>query len=339
MMAKLTAPGQQQIEIMKSLGIRYDDILDKKGNMKSFVDVLRAFQGTSVTAGQVLQIFGLRAGPGFQVLLNQGTGALLKMMDKVGEFSGTTKKLSNIQISGFKGQLWMLVSAFDELSIAIAKSGVLQFATKFIFKITNLLLKLSETNPVILKLAFGIGALVAVVGPALIVIGAISAAVAAISLPVLAVIVAIIALVGWLGALIYWWDEVIEFTSKWGWALSFILGPIGIVIWAVSLLIKYWEKVKKVVMDVFDWISKLFTKIAESKFGSIVGSLFTEMGTRPEGGLAGPYDMTNLISGFSTQKPKAEITVNIPNAPKGTTAFVESEDIDTSVEQGLLYGY
>ncbi len=170
-MAKLTAPTPQAVGIMQKLGITYDDILDKKGDLKSFVDVVKAFEGTSITAGQVLQIFGLRAGPGFQIMLNAGSEALADMNERLEDFQGTAKEIAEIQLMGFKGQMWKLTSAFQGFKIAIAKSGILIWGMKVGKFLTEFFRKMAKFHPALLKWVFAFGMIVAIAGPLIFILG------------------------------------------------------------------------------------------------------------------------------------------------------------------------
>ena len=338
MMAKLSAPTTQAVKIMQSLGISYDDILDKKGNVKSFVDVVKAFEKTNVTAGQVLEIFGLRAGPGFQILLNQGSKALEDMMNTVGEFGGTTEKISKVQMQGFKGQLKALTSAFEGFQIAIADSGILVFATKFAKKVTEIFQTFAKANPRLLKFGFIIGLIVAAIGPMLVMIAAITSAFAAISPVVLIVAGAIAGLIATFSALYIWFDPIIDFTSRWGWILGLLTGPIGWLIWGVSLLVKHWDELIDTWKLAFEWLEKLLNKFSESKIGNWMLETFGGMGTEQAGGMGTRTPIQPFYSAIpGVNTPKANINVNIANAPKGTTADVTSENLNTRVEQGLAF--
>lgn len=341
MMAKLTAPAPQAISIMKGLGLRYKDILDTKGNLHSFIDIVKAFEKTSITAGQVLQIFGLRAGPGFQVLLNQGSEALQKMNDTIGDFAGTTKRISDVQIRGFRGQLWMLRSAFEGFEIAIADSGILQFATKIAKKFTELFRVFAKFHPGILKVGFGLLMLTAVIGPLLIALGAVSIAIAAISWPIIGIIAGVVALGVGIAALIIWWDRIVEIVAKFGWMLGLIAGPIGWLIWGVGLLIYNWDEFSQTLKDVYGWLKKVFDAISNANLMKLAELFGFGGGTEEEQAakLARQEEMGKMFMGGAGYIPtsRAQINVNIPNAPKGTDVTVESEEIEMSVEQGLAF--
>ncbi len=335
-MAKLTAPSAEAVSIMQGLGIAYDDILDKRGNMKSFVDVIKTFEGTSVTAGQVLEIFGLRAGPGFQILLNQGSEALSGMLGKLGEFKGTTERLSKVQMQGFKGQMWALTSAFEGFQIAIADSGILMFATKLAKKVTKLFQVMAKFHPKILKFVFVIGLLVAAIGPLLVAMGAVAASVAVISWPVTLVVLGIVALIAAFTALVIWWDQIIDFTVKWGWALGLLLGPIGWLAYAAALIIKNWDKVAETFANVWEWAKKLGDAISNMNIVKIAELLgLDSVGAPGGGGYTSDY---GVMPGVNDYKTGGTVTVDFKNVPKDVDVITEDDtNLETVVGRGAAF--
>src|SRR5690606_18231414 len=107
--------------------------------------------------------------------------------------------IAAVQMEGFAGGMKALTSALEGLVLAIADSGLLEWATALAERVTDWLQRLAETNPEMLRLGTIIALVAAAIGPLLVVLGmAVSGA----------------------GAL--------------AGALSFLLSPIGLVIAAVA---------------------------------------------------------------------------------------------------------
>src|SRR5690606_28581143 len=138
------------------------------------------------------------------------------------------------QMEGFAGGMKALTSALEGLVLAIADSGLLEWATQLAERLTGFVQRLSETNPEMLRLGVIIAGVAAIIGPLLIVLGmmvnglgvvagiagTVAGAIAAISLPVLAVIAAIALLVV---LAVRYWDEIKAAISV---AVEFIKGVV-----------------------------------------------------------------------------------------------------------------
>lgn len=340
MMAKLTAPSAQAVEIMQSLGISYDDILDKKGNLRSFVDVVKAFENTSITAGEVLQIFGLRAGPGFQVMLNTGSKGVQDMMDTVKDFGGTTDRIAKIQLEGFKGQMWKLKSAFEGFELAIAESGLLVWATNLTEKFTEFFRKLSRANPTFLKFATILGTIAVVSGPILFFFGT---------------------MLAMLPFMIAGWTTLAIVVNLALWPIVLIIAYLAFWATALYLVWKNWAKIKLYITESWKaftsgfveikndilwlvrWLSRVGDLINNLKFGQ-AWKLFREgMGTIFQRGGPGPAPSTEKPADFMQQymysKTRSVIDVNIKSDKMAEVYAGAGEGVDElNVNQGRTFG-
>jgi len=73
---KLLNPSDKAKEALDRLGI---SVTDSSGNMRSLTDIVGQFEKVGLSASDAMTIFGLRAGPGFTALVNQGSAALKEM--------------------------------------------------------------------------------------------------------------------------------------------------------------------------------------------------------------------------------------------------------------------
>lgn len=157
----LNSTGEQ----IKALGLNF---FDSQGNVKDFTGIVKELQDRGVTAAQVMQIFGQRAGPGMLALVQQGSSALVELEEKLENAGGTAERVAEANMKGFNGQMLKLKSAVEGAAIAIAESGFLEFLTGMAEKLTEVFSKLAETSPELLKLGTIIAGVVAAIGPLLI---------------------------------------------------------------------------------------------------------------------------------------------------------------------------
>ena len=155
------------------------DIMDASGNLKSMADVLAEVEKAGYTSQEMIGHLGRRAGPGFAVLMEQGSDALREYTAELEDSGGTAERVAEQQMEGLNGALKEMRSAFQELQIAIADSGLLEFAEKMITRLTAFFRRLSETNPAMLKWATIIAGVAAAMGPLLIILGQVSIGVGA----------------------------------------------------------------------------------------------------------------------------------------------------------------
>jgi predicted nucleic acid-binding Zn-ribbon protein len=139
--------------------------------MRPLADILADLERKSFSADQALELFGMRGGPALTALLSQGSGALRELTGELENAGGTAERIATAQMKGLRGALYNLKSAAEAVSLAIADSGFLEFATNLTDRVTGLLRRLADLNPETLRTATVIGGLVAAVGPLLIAVG------------------------------------------------------------------------------------------------------------------------------------------------------------------------
>lgn len=244
-MSSLAAPSGAAASALNDLQIKRSDIQDSEGNLKSLRSVIQAFEKSGASAGQVMTIFGERAGPAMLSLISQGSGALDEMNKKIGkDGAATLARLAETRMKGLNGALKSMRSALEGIAIAIADSGILDFMTKLVLKLTAVFRRITKLSPTLLKVGFVIGALVAAIGPALVVMGTLASSIATLI--------------------------TVFKTLKIAWLalnLSFSISPIGLIIIGVLALVaagvalyKNWDKVKKFFISLWEVIKTFYTK-------------------------------------------------------------------------------
>lgn len=170
-MTALLKPTKEAAETLEKLKIPRAEIIDSSGKITSLKKVIEVFQKSGATTADMLTIFNQRVGPAMSAVVRQGTGELQKLMAHLKAAGGAAKAAADVQMKGLNGQLKALRSAFEELQIAIAESGLLDFATKMVKKLADFVRNLAKLNPKFLKWASIIASVVAAIGPLLVVLG------------------------------------------------------------------------------------------------------------------------------------------------------------------------
>lgn len=222
--ARLQNPTKATGDALAELGLNVSDFKDSDGNIKPLVEIVELLEDKAGFSQKALEIFGLRAGPGMQALVSQGSGALQDLTTELENSGGTAERIGNVQMEGFAGAIKQLKSAFESLKIAIGATGLLDFLTRLIEKTAGFFRKLADLDPMILQVGVAIASAVAVVGPLLAAFGTVltllpllSAGFATLGIaggPVFATVAAISALVAGISLLVMNWDTVTAFMQE-----------------------------------------------------------------------------------------------------------------------------
>ena len=167
MISKLAnATPEAQRELGK-LGISRDDLLDDEGNLKSLVGTIELLEQKGATAGQVLRIFGERAGPAVNALLGEeiGSAGIRRIMGELDNSGGAAERFAEIMQSGAKGGLDSFLSAVEGLAIEVGESGLLPWFGSAIRKGAEWVRSLSGTGKSVLKWGTIVAAGAAAAGP------------------------------------------------------------------------------------------------------------------------------------------------------------------------------
>jgi TP901 family phage tail tape measure protein len=195
---------------MKDLGLEFFNADGSMKSMSAIAEELKtSLAGLSDEArnNAVKEIFGIDAMRTAIALADQGAAGIDKMTETVSR-TGSANEQSAARMKGFNGELEKLTGALETLSITIANSGLLAFATSLVSSLGGLVDKLSETNPEILKWGTVVAGVGVVLGPAMVAVGLFVSAVAAIGAPVIAGVAAVTALAAAATALYTNWDQV-----------------------------------------------------------------------------------------------------------------------------------
>lgn len=288
MLSMLAKPTNETARALARLKIPKSELIDATGNVKGIIPVIAALERQGATTADMLEIFGSKVGPAMIALMKQGSGPLKKFTQDLQGAGGTAQKIADVTTKGLAGQLKNLKSAFEELQLAIADSGLLDWVTKLVTKLTALTGKISKMSPAFLKIGVIIAGVVATLGPLLAILGSVISGIASLSGAIASAggVVALLSNpVGWVIASIMALVAVIvAMKQKFGMSIKSIgagllslSGPIG---WVIAIFVKNWEKVLpflKLIGLMFVGLGKVILyalwpvfKFLE-KFGELVG--------------------------------------------------------------------
>ncbi len=200
--SRILAPTKAMAGAMAEAGLSFTDA---SGKLLPLADIIEQLEPHADNAGLFMELFGQRAGPAMAALVSQGADAVRELTGELENSAGTASEISAVQMEGFNGAMRELTSAFEGLQLAIADSGLIEWATEAVQAVTKWVQEISKSNPELLKWGTIVGGLAATIGPVLVALGLFVTAIAAISAPVLAVIAGIAALTAGIIAV---WPEI-----------------------------------------------------------------------------------------------------------------------------------
>ena len=349
-LAKLTKMAPEAQKALGNLGLNQAQFLDSKGNVTSLIDAVEILGEKGATAGDLLTIFGQRAGPAMTSLVQQGAASIRELRGEINA-SATASEIAEIQNSGLAGSMKLLQSAAEGLAIAVAEAGLLDWFKGMVISATNLISKLSESSPHFLKMGTVAVGLLAALGPLLVIIGQVSLGVGGL-IKGAQFLAPALKMVG--GTL---FKTVIP--AVWSFTTALLANPIFLIVAAVValiaglvLLVVKWEWVKEKLLDVWAVIQEgwdfVFGNIMRGirvlvfglqKVGAMVGIGDGPSGTFLEAvmGDVSPSSVAAAASGgTSIERKESKITLEIPNAPAGSRISSDGLDDDMDLVLGTM---
>jgi len=147
------------------------NVKDAEGGLIPLTEIIGRLEKSGTTTAQVMQLFGLRAGPAMAALIGIGQEALEKFGSRLVGVEGTAEAIAKIQLEGFFGQLTKLGSALAGLSIEVLDTGILKAFTKVLEKITQFVRTASGATRAMLLFGAAAFGVATSLGPLLIGIG------------------------------------------------------------------------------------------------------------------------------------------------------------------------
>ncbi|MEX2630032.1 MAG: phage tail tape measure protein [Tistlia sp.] len=252
-LSRLLKPAAEAKDALTGLGIRKRDIIDSQGQLRSLADIIQLLQERGAGVTEMIQIFGQEAGPKMQTLLAAGHGELRRLTGALQESEGTAKRIADTRMQGLNGQLRALKSAVEGAMLAVADSGLLEWATGLAQRITVLVQRLAESNPALLKWGTIIAGVAAVMGPVLILLGTMAIGIKGLVVGAAAAKTALVLLAGGFAPVVAGIKAV---------AIALATTPIGLLVLALAglafVLIDNWSKVPGFFEGAFERIRTAF---------------------------------------------------------------------------------
>lgn len=122
----LLVPTAQEAKVMKMFAERIGqaslEVRTAEGDFIGFSRVIEQLVEAGARGDEVLQAFGLRAGPGLSALINQGIDANADLVDSLRNVNDDAKRIADQMESGLGGTIRRLISAFEGFRIQIGKT-------------------------------------------------------------------------------------------------------------------------------------------------------------------------------------------------------------------------
>ena len=179
---RLVPQSKEAEQAMRQLGLKF---FDAQGQMKPLREIAgqlqQAFKGLSDQQKSDLgtKIFGSDSIRTALLLAKDGAEGFDKMAESIGKVNAAAQGKTLSQ--GFNGALEGLKSAFEGLHIAIAESGILDFATKIVRGLGEFTSTLAKLDPAVLSTITTLAGIAIAVGPVLLAIGSLGAALPALT--------------------------------------------------------------------------------------------------------------------------------------------------------------
>lgn len=131
---RLLAPTKQVTKVLNKMGV---EVRTSDGKLRPLTSIIDQLAKKGATTGQIMTIFGQRAGPGMAALIQQGAGKLAGLTKELEHSGGTADKIAKIQMRGLKGEVTRLKNAWEGLMIEVGDTGLLTGATKALAGVTS----------------------------------------------------------------------------------------------------------------------------------------------------------------------------------------------------------
>lgn len=331
MLAKIEAGTPAVVKGLAKLGLHREDIFLPTGELRPVLQILERIGAAGGTAGDYIDMFGTKLGPGIAAAVSKGLGPLHEMQDAIGQAGGETADRAARALDGAGYSTARFTESVERLHQAFSDAGVLEWVGGLVDQLTSLVTWLGNLSPSTLRFLAVMAAIGAVLGPAVLFVAQLATGLAS----MLAILQAVI-------------PVFIAFN------FAAAANPIGIVILAIAglivslgLLWKYWDNVvgfMKTAWDLYTWPVRTFVKWIFSIFPKLEGLVPNwakhMIGIDTGAGLATAPAIderrVGMAAGGATGAREAKVNVDFKNVPRGVTV---TKDANSSAPVDLGVGY
>lgn len=306
--SNMAAPTKNMKAAMDDLKI---SITNQDGSMKSWGDVIKnlqtSFKGLTQDqqAAYAKQLFGKESMAGMLAIINTSTKDYNALSDAIKNSGGAANEAAQTQLDNLNGQLTLLKSALEGAAITIGDklTPYVKTAVGWVQKATDWFNSLSDAQVTSIMKWAGI---VAAIGPCILIFGKVVTGV---------------------GKAVSIFGRISGAVAKAGSVMALITSPAGIVIGVLAaiavaavLVVKNWDKIKPVIMNVKTWFVDTFggtIKQAINGFKTVftaamngVKSIMPSVGQFIKNGIAAAMPAVQaIVSALKTMLPAAVGTI------------------------------
>lgn len=122
----LLAPTGKEAELMKQFAQRIGQtslqVRDSQGDFIGFARIIEQIEKAGAKGDEILQAFGMRAGPGLAALMNMGTEELQSLINKLNEAGGVSQEVADKMEAGIGGEIRKTISVWEAFKLALGEA-------------------------------------------------------------------------------------------------------------------------------------------------------------------------------------------------------------------------
>lgn len=160
-LTRLLTPTGQVRDLIQQLGL---NLYDANGNLLSMVEIVAELERSGASAGDMMILFGQRAGPAMQALVDQGSQALAEFVDRLRDSEGVAERIATMQMDVLRGSILELESAWEEMSLTLVDT-VYPALRGSIDLLTEMIRWYADLPPAVQMTTIALGGLAAAAGP------------------------------------------------------------------------------------------------------------------------------------------------------------------------------
>jgi len=168
-------------------------IEDAEGKMLPFPEIIGNINEAGISGDEIMEEFGLRAGPRLLSLLSRGEEGLQDLTSDIEASGGAAQRMAETQMQGLPGAFAEFRSAVEGAAIGMGEAGISDFVIGIVDRVTELVRAFDSLEDDVKRNVGIIAGLLGAAGPVMIAIGVLSTAIGTITAPIAVVVGAVAA--------------------------------------------------------------------------------------------------------------------------------------------------